>query len=98
MKESAIKVASMLLGVLIAVTLTAGAFGVLVGTLRLFPGLDHRGVSWPALILAFLLEVLLAAVTVKFWQKKRPMAVGILLAAVILGTHFVMHIASHWNG
>jgi hypothetical protein len=29
------------------------------------------------------------------WQKRRPMAVGILLMAVVLATHAVVHIALH---
>jgi hypothetical protein len=32
------------------------------------------------------------------WRRRKPMAVGILLSAMLLATHFVMHIMSHWNG
>lgn len=98
MKDTAMKVAGLLLGVLIAVAGAAGAFGMLVLVFHFFPALEHRALPWPAWLLALVLEMLLVVGTVKLWAKKRPMAIGILLAAGIFGTHFVMHIASHWNG
>jgi hypothetical protein len=99
MKDTAIKVAGVLLGVLIAVALmAAGAFGVHGVLFRFFPALEHQGVPWPVWVIALVLEALLVVGTVKLWQKRRPMAVGILLAAVVFGTHFVVHIATHWNG
>jgi hypothetical protein len=99
MKDTAMKVAGVLLGVLIAVAvMAAGAFGVHGVLFRFFPALEHQGVPWPVWVIALVLEALLVVGTVKLWQKRRPMAVGILLAAAVFGTHFVMHIATHWNG
>jgi hypothetical protein len=43
-------------------------------------------------------ETIFAICVVKMWQRKRYQAVGILLAAMVLATHFAMHIMSHWNG
>jgi len=98
MKDTAMKLLGLLLGVLIAVAGAAGAFGLLVLVFHFFPALEHRGLPWPAWLLALMLETLLVVGTVRLWARKRPMAIGILLAAGIFGTHFVMHIASHWNG
>jgi len=99
MKDAAMKVAGVLLGVLIAVAVMgAGAFGVHGVLFRFFPTLEHHGAPWPVWIIALLLEALLVVGTVKLWQKRRPMAIGILLAAVVFGTHFVVHLATHWNG
>lgn len=99
MKDTAMKVAGVLLGVLIAVAVMAvGVLGVHGVLFRFFPALEHQSIPWAVWIIALALEALLVVGTVKLWQKRRPMAIGILLAAVIFGTHFAMHIASHWNG
>ena len=99
MKDTAMKVLGVLLGVLIAVAvMAAGAFRVHGVLFRFFPALEHLGVPWPVYLIALVLEALLVVGTVKLWQKRRPMAIGILLAAVVFGTHFVVHIATHWNG
>jgi hypothetical protein len=98
MKETAIKVGWVLLGVLIATAGAFGAFGVLVLMFYLFPALHHGPLPWPAWVFAVALEIAFVTFTVKLWKTRRPMAVGILLAALIFGTHFAMHIASHWNG
>jgi hypothetical protein len=99
MKETAMKVVGVLFGVLIAVAVMAvGVLGVHGVLFHFFPALEHMGVPWPVWIIALVLEALLVVGTVKLWQKRRPMAIGILLAAVVFGTHFAIHIATHWNG
>jgi len=98
MKETMTKVGGVLLGVSISVGIALVGFGMLILVFYFFPALHHRALPWPAWVFASVLEILLVTGTVKLWQKKRPMAIGILLAAAIFGTHFVMHIASHWNG
>jgi len=99
MKETAMKLVGVLFGALIAVAvMAAGAFGVHGVLFHFFPALEHQGTPWPVWIIALVLEALLVVGTVKLWQKRRPIAIGILLAAAVFGTHFAMHIASHWNG
>ncbi len=46
-------------------------------------------------VIATLLEIGFAIAAIALWRKRRPMAVGILLSAVLLGTHFVMYLSSH---
>ena len=48
-------------------------------------------------LIACLTETAFIVGAVKLWQKRRPMAVGILLSAVVVGTHMIMHLASHWT-
>jgi hypothetical protein len=49
--------------------------------------------AWIAI--ATLMETAFAIAAIALWRKRRPMAVGILVSAVLLGTHIVMHLASH---
>ena len=99
MKETAMKVVGVLFGVFIALgVLAVGAFGVHGVVFRIFPDLAHGSVPWPVWIASLLVEALLVVGAVKLWQKRRPMAVGILLTALVFATHFVIHLASHWNG
>ena len=98
MKETAIKMGWVLLGVLIAALGALVGFGVLVLTFYIFPSLHHGSLPWPGWVFAFVLEIAFVTFTVRFWRTKRPMAVGVLLAALVFATHVAMHIASHWNG
>jgi len=98
MKGTAMKVTDLLLGVLMAVGAAVGAFALLLLVFYLFPALHHAPIPWPAWVFSGMLEVLFVAGTVKFWKTRRPMAIGILLAALVFTTHFAMHIASRWNG
>jgi hypothetical protein len=40
-------------------------------------------------------EAVFTVTAVVLWRKKRPMAAGILLAAMILITHMIVHMVSH---
>jgi len=48
-----------------------------------------------AAVMAVVLEVVFVASVIALWRKRRPMAVGILLTATLLGTHFAMYISTH---
>jgi hypothetical protein len=49
------------------------------------------------LLIAGLTETAFIVAAVRLWRKRRPMAVGILLSAVLVGTHVAMYLASRWN-
>lgn len=99
MKDLGKQIAGLLLGVAMAVALTFCALGILHLSLHLFPALEFGGVPWAAWLIVFAIpETIFIVGAVKLWQKKRPMALGILLSAIIFATHFVMHLVSHWNG
>jgi hypothetical protein len=48
-----------------------------------------------ALLMATVMEVLFVATVIALWRKRRPMAVGILLTAIFLGTHFAIYASNH---
>lgn len=100
MKEVAKSIGWLLLGIVLASALAVGVFGLFHLAANFYPPLLHAGsLPWPTWLLVFFLpETLLILGIVRFWRKRRPMALGILLAAAMLGTHFVMHIMRHWNG
>jgi hypothetical protein len=50
-------------------------------------------IAWT--VIATLTEIGFVIAAIALWRKRRPMAVGILVSAALLGTHFVMHLASH---
>lgn len=98
MKDIGKKTLGTMSGIGIALALALAAWGLYALALYLFPSLD-TGVPWPAWIMIIVLpETIFAICVVKMWQRKRYQAVGILLAAMVLATHFAMHIMSHWNG
>jgi hypothetical protein len=80
-------------GIAAAVTI---CFMVLVhGSAQIF-GFTHS--PWMvkfAMLMAIVMEVLFVFTVVALWRKRRPMAVGILLAAILLGTHFAMYMSTH---
>ncbi len=99
MKETAKNVSWMLLGVTMAAMLAIAAYGLMRLLFYFFPRLELQQVPWPAWLTVIALpEIAFVFGTIKLWKKRRPMALGILVSAVILGTHFAMHIASHWQG
>ncbi len=85
--------AGMLLGVVIAsVVLTISLLGFLSAVQVLFPEW-HAGhtqfVEWLAFVV--IPEAVFMAAVVALWRRKRSMAAGILLAAVMLMTHAIVH-------
>ena len=47
--------------------------------------------------IATLSEATFVVAAIALWRKRRPMAVGILLSAIAIGTHMAVHISTHWN-
>lgn len=98
MKETAKNVGWVFAGVLASVLLIVCAMGLFHLAEYFFPPMK-QSIPWPTWLVVFLLpETLFVIGTVRFWRKRRPMAVGVLLAAAIFATHFVMHIVSHFRG
>jgi hypothetical protein len=89
--------AGMLSGVLIAgAVLTVSLVGLLQAAPVFFPEwhVGHaRFMQWLAII--GIPEAVFTVTAVVLWRKKRPMAAGILLAAMILITHMIVHMVSH---
>jgi len=80
-------------GIAAAVTI---CFMVLVhGSAYVFGFTDSPWMMRLAMVMAVVLEVLFVVSVIALWRKRRPMAVGILLSAILLGTHFAMYMSAH---
>jgi hypothetical protein len=81
-------------GVVSGVGIAAGVticFVVLVhGSAQVFGFSDAPWMMKFALLMAMVMEVLFVVTVIALWRKRRPMAVGILLTAILLGTHFAI--------
>ncbi len=92
------KTVGMLAGVGIAALLILCATGVLLLGFRFFPGLDMEHMKWTHWLAVIVVETIFVIAAVKLWRKRAPMAVGILLTAILLAAHVVIHVTTHWNG
>lgn len=64
-------------------------------TIDIFPSLRPNGPPWlPWVVLIAIPQILFI---VGLWRKRRPMAIGVLVMAVAMTTHFAIHFARHWN-
>jgi hypothetical protein len=83
------------LGIGIAVAVTI-CFMVLVhGSAYVF-GFDHA--PWMmkfVMVVAWAMEAIFVGAVITLWRKRRPVAVGILLSAILLATHFAMYMSAH---
>ncbi len=99
MKDIGKIIGGILLGALLATLLAFGNFGLHLLSFHFFPSLGATRLPWVAWLTVFVVpEIIFVVGIVALWRKRKPMAIGILLAALMLGTHFAMHVAKHWNG
>lgn len=83
-------------GILIALGVVVGAFGIVWLLFYLFPKWELW--PFPAWVGVVLIpEIIFLVAILRLWQKRRPMAVGILLLAITLATHFLFHVANHYS-
>jgi hypothetical protein len=82
-------------GIAIAIGATI-CFMVLVhGSAHIFGFTDSPWMMRVAAVMAVVLEAVFTVTVIALWRKRRPMAIGILLTAILLGTHFAMYMSSH---
>ncbi|HTJ31257.1 MAG TPA: hypothetical protein VL346_12190 [Acidobacteriaceae bacterium] len=86
----------LLVGALSTVALSLAALGLLFAIAVAFPqlGLDHAEWTHVLFVIVLPLAACLGA-AVWLWRRRRPAAIGILLSAVAISTHVVMHFAHH---
>lgn len=83
-------------GIVIAGALVLCAFGLLRLAAYLFPGLGLDHMEWTHWLTVIVIpEAIFIVATVALWRKKGPVAVGILLSAIMLAMHVVIHVTSH---
>jgi hypothetical protein len=88
--------AATLSGIGMAVGVLVAAFGLVRLLLVLFPASDLKGVESAELLAVIVVpETIFVVAAVALWRKRRPMAVGMALSAVILVAHVVVHLTTH---
>lgn len=91
--RKAIGVAS---GAISALALAGCAFALLRLVDMLFPVLHIARTEWTHWLAAiFIPEAIFITAAIFLWRKRGPVAAGILLVAVAIGLHFVIHVAGH---
>jgi hypothetical protein len=99
MKDVGKKAAGMVSGVAMATVLAICAYGLLRLSFHFFPSLELGPIPWLAWLMGFVIpEAIFIVAAMALWRNRRYIAVGILLAAVTLGTHIALHIANHGSG
>jgi hypothetical protein len=95
MKNIRKKTVGVLSGILLASALVLCAFGLLFPAASLFPklGLDRLGWS-QGLAVIVIPETIFTVAIVMLWRKKGSFAMGILLSAIVLAVHAVIHVAT----
>lgn len=84
------------IGAVVAGLLVVFAFGAVELLFHLFPKWDLGPMPWWVAVIV-IPEITFIVAIMALWRKRRPMAMGILLTAVILATHFAVHIANHFH-
>jgi len=91
--KKAVGVAS---GAISAIMLAGCAFALLRIVDLLFPSLNIAKTEWTHWLAAiFLPEAIFIVAAIALWRKRGPVAAGILLTAIAIGLHFVIHVAMH---
>jgi hypothetical protein len=83
-------------GVVIAVAVLACAMGLVRLFFLLFPAWDLERMPWAEWLAVIVIpETIFIVTAVTIWRRRRSMAIGILLSAITLITHFVVHLSAH---
>jgi hypothetical protein len=90
------KATGVISGVVIAVAVLASAFGLVRLLFSLVPAWDIERMPWAEWLTVIVVpETIFIVTAVAVWRRRRSMAIGILLSAITLITHFVFHLATH---
>jgi len=88
--------AGTLAGIGIAVGVLVSAFGLVRLLLVIFPAPTLKGVESVQMLAVIVVpETIFVVAAVALWRKRRPMAVGLVLSAVTLVAHVVVHLTTH---
>jgi hypothetical protein len=72
------------------------AFGLVRLLLVIFPAPTLKGVESVQMLAVIVVpETIFVVAAVALWRKRRPMAVGLVLSAVTLVAHVVVHLTTH---
>jgi hypothetical protein len=96
MNSKAKKAVGIASGAISAVMLAGCAFALLRIMDLLFPSLKIAQTEWTHWVGAIVVpEAIFIVAAIALWRKRGPVAAGILLTAVAIGLHVVIHVAMH---
>ena len=88
--------AGTLAGIVIAIGVLVAAFGLVRLLLIFFPASDLKGVESAELLAVIVVpETIFVVAAVALWRRRRSMAMGLVLSAMILVAHVVVHLTTH---
>lgn len=92
------RTAGILTGAGISAMLVVCAFGLLLLANYLLPGLGLDRLEWTHWLTVIVIpEIMFVVAVAMLWRRRHAMAVGILLTAIVLATHAVVHVATHFH-
>lgn len=96
MEQMGKKAGWLIVGAAGTVALSLIALGIQFGAAELFPNLGLRNSMWIHLVMVLFIPLAIClGFAVKIWRTRRPVALGILLSAVLMSSHVILHFALH---
>jgi hypothetical protein len=95
LKKIAKKTTGILSGVVVAGTVLVLCVGILIGLIRFALLQQENGRLADRLLIVVIPETLYLVAVITLWRRRKSVALGILLAGMILVTHAVIHFANH---
>ena len=85
-------------GVGMAVALVLCTVSLLFLAAYLFPSLGLDRLEWTHWLTVIVIpEAIFIVAIARLWRKRGPLAMGILLSAVVLAVHFIIHVANQFH-
>ena len=94
-KRIAKKTTGIVSGVVVAGTVLAFCVGILIGLIRFASLQQADGRLADRLLIVVIPETLYLVGIITLWRRQKSVALGILLAGMILVTHAIIHFATH---
>jgi hypothetical protein len=94
-KRIAKKTTGIVSGIVVAGSVLALCVGILIGLIRFASWQQANGRLADRLLIVVIPETLYAIGIITLWRRRKSVALGILLAGVILITHAMIHFATH---
>jgi hypothetical protein len=81
-------------GIVLVLAVTSLALVLVRQLFYAFPAWDLGSMPWWVAMIV-IPEIIFVVAVVALWRKRRSVATGILLSAIVLAVHFVVHAATH---
>jgi hypothetical protein len=94
-KRIAKKTTGIVAGVIVAGSVLALCVGILIGLIRFASLQQENGRLADRLLIVVIPETLYVVGIITLWRRRKSVALGILLAGMILVTHAIIHFTTH---